>query len=113
MAGHQYKLIIKQQNRSLPQNAMFHSIIGQVAKQAQHMGATWDAESWKRLLVWQFAKENNLKTGQIIPSLDGTGIVQLGLQTREFTKDEAGQFTDWLLAWCVENGVEIEQCSTD
>ena len=82
---------------------------GQIAKQASHLGAKWSAEDWKRFLVWQFAKEVGISTGKLVPSLDGTGIVQLGLQTRKFTKDEASQFTEWLIAWATQNGVNIEQ----
>lgn len=110
-AGHQYKMTIKQMTRSLPQNAMFHAIIGQIAEQAQHMGAQWDADSWKRFLVDQWAQDTRHEPGRVVPSLDGKRIVQLGRQTREFTKDEASEFTDWLLAWCVENGVEIEEAN--
>ena len=109
MTGQQYKITLKQMTRSLPQNAMFHSIINQVAKQAQHMGATYDSEDWKRILIWQWAKDTNKEQGKLVPSLDGTGIVQLGLQSRNFTKDEASEFTDWLLAWCSTNGVEIDE----
>jgi hypothetical protein len=98
---------IKQESRSLEQNAMYHSIIHQIAKQARHLGSTWDAESWKRLLVDAYTKENGEYSGQVIPSLTGDGIVQLGLQTRKFTKQQASEFTEWLMIWCVENGVEI------
>ena len=109
LSGGQYKLTVKQLPRSLPQNSMFHAIIGQVAKQAEHMGAQWDAESWKRFLVDQWAQDTRHEPGRVVPSLDGKRVVQLGRQTREFTKDEASEFTDWLLAWCSENGVEIEE----
>ena len=100
---------IKQESRSLEQNAMYHSIIHQIAKQARHLGSTWDAESWKRLLVDAYTKENGEYSGQVIPSLTGDGIVQLGLQTRKFTKQQASEFTEWLMAWCAQNGVEIHE----
>ena len=100
---------IKRESRTLDQNAMYHSIIHQIAKQAQHLGSTWDAESWKRLLVDAYTKELGQYTGQVIPNLTGNGIVQLGLQTRKFTKQQASEFTEWLMAWCVENGVVIDE----
>ena len=109
LSGKQYQLTITDLNRTLPQNSMFHAIIGQVAKQAKHMGAQWDAESWKRFLVDQWAQDTRHEPGRVVPSLDGKRVVQLGRQTREFTKDEASEFTDWLLAWCADNGVEIEE----
>lgn len=88
---------------------MYHAIIGHIAKQASHLGAKWDSEDWKRFLVWQFAKEAGINNGKLVPSLDGTGIVQLGMQTRKFTKDQASQFTEWLLAWATQNGIEIPE----
>ena len=100
---------IKRENRSLEQNAMYHSIIHQIAKQARHHGSTWDTESWKRLLVDAYTKELGQYTGQVIPNLTGDGIVQLGLQTRKFTKAQASEFSEWLMAWCAENGVEIHE----
>ena len=100
---------VQRENRSSDQNAMYHSIIHQIAKQAQHHGSTWDTESWKRLLVDAYTREQWSGTsGQVIPNLTGDGIVQLGLQTRKFTKQQASEFTDWLMAWCAQNGVEID-----
>jgi NinB protein len=106
LSGRQFKLTIKPMTRSIPQNAMFHAIIGQIAKQAEHMGATYDSEDWKRILIWQWAKDTSKEQGKLVPSLDGTGIVQLGLQSRNFTKDEASEFTEWLLMWCATHGID-------
>ena len=100
---------IQRENRSSDQNAMYHSIIHQIAKQAQHHGSTWDTESWKRLLVDAYTKESGQYTGQVIPNLTGDGIVQLGLQTRKFTKQQASEFTDWLMAWAAQNGVVLDE----
>ena len=102
-------LEVRSESRSLNQNSLIHSVIGQISKQAQHLGSTWDAEDFKRLLVWQWAKETGRSAPKIIPSLDGTGFVQLGLQTRKFTKHDASEFYEWLMAWCAENGVTIHE----
>jgi hypothetical protein len=101
---------IQRESRTLDQNAMYHSIIHQIAKQAQHLGSTWDAESWKRLLVDAYTKEQwKESSGQVIPNLTGDGIVQLGLQTRKFTKQQASEFTEWLMAWAAQNGVVLDE----
>ena len=105
----QLTLEIKDATKSRHQEEKYHAMIGEVAKQAQHLGAKWDAESWKRLLVDQFCKDNGLKTGAVIPNLSGDGIVQLGLQTRNFTKEQASEFVEWLHAWGAEHGVTYEQ----
>ena len=100
---------VERENRTLDQNAMYHSIIHQIAKQAQHLGSTWDAESWKRLLVDTYTREIKQNSGQVIPNLTGDGIVQLGLQTRKFTKQQASEFTEWLMAWAAQNGVMLDE----
>jgi len=105
----QLTLEIKDATKSRHQEEKYHAMIGEVAKQAQHLGAKWDAESWKRLLVDQFCKDNGLKTGAVIPNLAGDGIVQLGMQTRNFTKEQASEFVEWLFAWGAEHGVTYEQ----
>ena len=105
----QLTLEIKDATKSRHQEEKYHAMIGEVAKQAQHLGAKWDAESWKRLLVDQFCKDNGLKTGAVIPNLSGDGIVQLGMQTRNFTKEQASEFVEWLHAWGAEHGVTYEQ----
>jgi hypothetical protein len=104
----QLMLEIKDATKSRHQEEKYHAMIGEVAKQAQHLGAKWDAESWKRLLVDQFCKDNGLKTGAVIPNLSGDGIVQLGLQTRNFTKEQASEFVEWLHAWGATNGIHFE-----
>lgn len=104
-AGKALRLEIKAQSRSEEQNAKYHAMLSEIATQAQHLGAKWDAESWKRFMVFQFCKELGLPQGQIVPSLDGTGIVQLGLQTRDFTKEQAMEFITFLEVWGATNGI--------
>jgi len=108
-AGKQLTLEIKTANRSCQQNAKYHAMIDEIAQQAQHLGSKWDAESWKRLLVDQFLKDNGQKTGKVIPNLAGDGIVQLGMQTRDFTKEQASEFVEWLFAWGAEHGITYTQ----
>ena len=108
-SGKELVLEIKLANKSREQEEKYHSMIGEIAKQAQHMGASWDAESWKRLLVDQFCKDTGLKTGVVMPNLSGDGIVQLGFQTRKFTKEQASEFVEWLYAWSAERGITLEQ----
>lgn len=97
--------------RTDQQNKLMHSIIGQIAKQAMLHGSRWTAESWKRFLIDQWAHESGeMKTiSKVMPSIDGERIVQLGHQSRRFTKEQAISFTEWLLYWANTNGVTIEE----
>ena len=106
-SGNTLVVQVEKEARSLDQNAMYHAIIGQIAKQAKHLGSSWGAEDFKRLLVWQWAADTGRTASKIVPSLDGSGFVQLGLQTREFTKSDASEFTEFCLAWAAQNGVTI------
>jgi hypothetical protein len=108
MAGTQLVLEVRGMTRTQSMNAKIHAICGEVAGQASHLGARWDADSWKRFLVDAWAHETNRRMGKIAPSLDGERVVQLGMQTRDFTKKEGGEFLDWLQAWCATNGISID-----
>ena len=104
-AGKQLRMEIKAESKTRDQEEKYHAMLGEIATQAQHLGAKWSTEDWKRLLVDLFAKETGLQGGKIIPSLDGQGIVQLGLQTRNFTKEQAMEFITFLEAWGASNGI--------
>ena len=107
-AGRPLIMDIQQAPKSRPQEEKYHAMIGEIAKQAEHLGAKWDAESWKRLLVDQFLRENGKGGNRVLPNLDGTGIVQLGFQTRKFSKEQASEFVEWLFAWGAEHGITYE-----
>lgn len=107
-SGKKLTLEIKEQSKSREQERLYHELIGQIAKQAQHLGAKWDADDWKRLLVQEFCKEKGFSTGRIIPNLSGDGICQLGQQTRKFSKEQASEFVEFLMAWASQHGVELK-----
>jgi len=106
-AGKHLTMEIKLASKTREQEEKYHAMIGDIAKQAQHMGAKWSAEDWKRLLVDQYLREVENIQGKVVPNLDGSGIVQLGFQTRKFTKEQASEFVEWLYAWSAENGIDL------
>ncbi|MBN3822301.1 hypothetical protein G3O00_01540 [Burkholderia sp. Ac-20384] len=102
---------IKPPPKSRDQEAKYHSMFSEIAKQVPFMGAMRDLETWKRLLVDAFARVKAAEgdpvqgVGAIIPNLDGSGFVQLGVQTRRFSKRHASEFIEFLYAWGAENNV--------
>jgi hypothetical protein len=106
--GKQLSLEIKEISKTREQERLYHVMIGEIAKQAQHMGAKWDAETWKRLLVDKYVREIGLHS-QIMANLDGNGLVQLGFQTRNFTKEQASEFVEWLHSWGANNGITFTE----
>lgn len=105
-AGKQLRLEIKKATRSTDQNDMFHALIDQVAKAMKTAGSEWSPEDWKRLLIDQWANETGRKFSKVAPSLDGERVVQLGLQSHKFTKEEGSEFIEWLMAWMADKGIE-------
>ena len=108
-AGRKLTLEVKDASKSREQEEKYHAIIGDIAKQAKHMGAKWSAEDWKRLLVDQFIRLTTEEVTKVIPNLDNSGIVQLGFQTRNFTQDQASQFVEFLKSWAALNGIELNE----
>ena len=86
------------------QEEKYHAMIGDIAKQIEHVGRKWDADDMKRLLIDDFAEEMRLAgtplhhDGRVTPSLDGRRIVQLGIQSRDFYVKEASAFIEYLYA---------------
>ena len=103
--------------KTRPQEEKYHAMIADVSRDCQFLGKKWDREEWKRLLIDAFvrAMREQAKTenrpdpfgdhGKVIPSLDGQGIVQLGIQSRKFGKEQAAQFIEYLYAWGNDNDV--------
>ena len=105
-AGKQLRLEVKKATRSTDQNDMFHALIDKIYKAMKVVGSAWSADDWKRLLIDQWAHETGRKIGKVAPSLDGERVVQLGLQSHKFTKEEGSEFIEWLLCWMADKGIE-------
>lgn len=93
--------------RSLEQNAMFHAICGEIAEQKQWAGRRIDAEGWKRLLVDAWARESNRRQGDVVPSLDGSSIVNLAMQTRRMTVGDMADLITFAQWWATDNDVKL------
>lgn len=93
------------------QEERYHAMLRDIAKQVEFFGQKRDPETVKRLLVDAFARVMAAAGtplrgwGTVMPSLDGSGVVQLGVQTRNFTIPVASEFIEYLFAWGAENNV--------
>jgi hypothetical protein len=99
------------------QEERYHAMVGDIARQCEFMGRSWDEESWKRLLIDAFVnvKRDEARAagepdpfrgqGQVVPSLDGERVVQLGVQSRGFSKAQGSDFIEFLFAWGAERSV--------
>lgn len=95
--------------RSLEQNAMFHAICGDIARQRKWAGRWLDAEAWKRLLVDAWARTDNRIQGHVVPSLDGASVVNLGIQTRRMTVGDMADLITFAQSYAVEHDVALNE----
>ena len=105
LAGHKMILECKPASKTRAQEEKYHAMIGEVAKQAQHLGSVWTPDDWKRLLLDKFARETGRTHGKVIPNLDKSGVVEVGIQSRNFNRADGSDFIEWLHCWGAENGV--------
>ena len=111
-----YTVKISEPKRSSDANAKFHAMLQDLSDQWTLHGRKWDLESMKRLCIDQFKRDTTgdpefaaawreLGAIEIAPSIDGTGVVALGTQSRRFPKKLASGFIQWLDALGAEVGV--------
>lgn len=117
MAPNGYSVTVMEPTKRRIQEEKYHAMIGEIAEVVPFMTQMQDEETWKRLLVDAFVRvmrEEARATGKpdpfedqarIVPSLDGSGVVQLGVQTRRFTVAMAAQFIEYLYSFGSENNV--------
>ena len=111
-----YVVTVAPPSKTRLQEEKYHAMIGDIAKQFKFMERLWDPESMKRMLVTQFRADTKDDTelkelwGQvgdieIVPTLDMTGVLMLGWQTRRFPKKLAIAFIEWLHWFGAENNI--------
>jgi hypothetical protein len=100
------------------QEEKYHAMLGDIAKQAKHLNQALDLDSWKRLCVDQYRKDcitNEIprladywkrQNFRLMPGLDGSSLVALGTQTRDFPKYVAAGFIEWLYHYGSVNEIE-------
>lgn len=110
-----WRAVFEEPKRKSAQSDKFHAMIGEIAKQIEHIGRKWDADDMKRLLVDEFSEEMRIAgtplhhDGRVTISFDGRRTVQLGIQTAEFYVKEAAQFIEFLYAFAAQRGVTLSE----
>ena len=100
-----YMVTIQEQIKKREQEEKYHAQLNDISKQCKFMNMKFSREDWKRMLIDAFARlkaeeGKPLKGyGRIVPSLDGAGFVQLGIQSRDFSKTIASEFIEHLYAF--------------
>lgn len=101
--------LIEEPKKRRIQEEKYHAMIADIAKQCTFMQRKWSREDWKRLLIDAYVRvaRENAKAegkpdpfagqGEIVPALEGSGFVQLGVQSRGFRIKQAAEFIEYLL----------------
>lgn len=99
MAPDGYVVTIKPPTRSLDQNARMWAMLSDVSRDVEWYGKKLEPEDWKHVFT------ASLRRLSVVPNLDGTGFVALGLSTSRMTKRELGDLIDLITAFGNERGV--------
>jgi len=85
--------------RNLEQNAKLWACLSDVANQVEWYGRKLSPEDWKHLF------SSSLKKLEVVPNLEGSGFVALGLSTSKMTKREMSDLIELIHAFGAERGV--------
>lgn len=93
--------------RSAEQNAKFHAICSDVARQARFMGRKLTPLQWKTLFVsgHAIATEGH---ADMVPGLEGE-FVNIRESTSEMTVPRKASLIEYTLAWCAGNGIQLRE----
>lgn len=101
-----YVVTIKPATRTTDQNAKLWAMLGDISKQVEWYGKRLDAEDWKHVF------SASLRKLSVVPNLDGTGFVALGLSTSRMGKRELADLIDIITAFGVERNVKWTEPET-
>jgi hypothetical protein len=92
---------IKEQKRSLDQNAHLWAILGDISEQVEWYGQRLLSEDWKHILTAGLKREQ-----RVAPGIDG-GFVVLGTSTSRMTKAELSELIEFAYAFGASKGVRF------
>ena len=104
IAGHRLHVEVRPEKRSVPQNRLMWSCLGDLARQVEWHGQKLDAEAWKDMATAA------LKRQRVVPGIDG-GFVVLGQSTSQMTKAEMTELIDFVHAFGDHRGVQWSRTS--
>lgn len=94
-----YELAMQPARRNTDQNARMWAQLADVSRQVEWYGKRLTSEDWKHVF------SASLRALTVVPNLDGTGFVALGLSTSAMSKREMADLIDLVTAFGNERGV--------
>lgn len=89
--------------RSIDQNALMWSLLGQISKQVDWYGQKLSSEDWKDVLT------ASLRRTRVVPGIDAGTFVPLGMRTSQMTKEEISELLELIYAFGAERGVQFRE----
>lgn len=103
------------------QERLVHSCFRDMARDCPMAGQQVDAETWKRVLLLAFYEETRTwpdladdwkgREPRMVPRLKGSGFVEVGIESRGFTKRLYSAFIEFVHATGAERGVRWSRTS--
>jgi len=100
--GRRMVVELKQETRSLEQNAKMWATLGEIAEQVEWYGNKLTAGEWKWVLSASLRKQ------RAVPGIDG-GFVVLGQATSKMTTAEMAEMIELATAFGVQQGVIFKE----
>lgn len=99
VAGHQFELNVRDARRTTEQNAALWAALSDVSQQVEWYGKRLTPEDWKHVFT------ASLRKLEVVPNIDGTGFVALGMSTSRMSKREFSELLELVHAFGAERGV--------
>jgi hypothetical protein len=97
-----YAVTVAEPTRSMEQNARLWASLTDVSQQVEWHGKRLTPEDWKHIF------SSSLKKLQVVPNLDGSGFVALGMSTSRMSKRELSDLLELIYAFGSERGVRFQ-----
>ena len=98
-AHEDYVVKISPPTRSLEQNSKLWAMLNEISEQVEWHGRKLDSEDWKHIFT------ASLKRIDVVPNLEGTGFVVLGMSTSRMTKAELADLITLIESFGAQHGV--------
>jgi len=95
-----YSVTIAEPTRNTAQNARMWAMLGDVSRQVEWYGKRLTPEDWKHVF------SSSLRRLEVVPNLDGTGFVALGMSTSRLSVREMADLITLIDAFGAERAVE-------
>ncbi|MEM6413166.1 MAG: recombination protein NinB [Pseudomonadota bacterium] len=97
-----YRISFAEPKRTIEQNDRMWAMLTDISDQVEYYGRKLVKEDWKDLFTAAIADV------RVLPKLDGSGFVMVGLRTSKMGKSQLSDLMELIAAYGAEHGVVFE-----